>query len=143
MGIKLTDVNVISSTGPTVLIPAAKDLQIKVFQVTRSNTASTLKAVIPADASITSVKLFGSSNSNAGTTATLTINVNNNTGTISTGSVNLLTGGATTGAIQMSALPNIEPLPLLGDLQIFAQYAETGAASSAGGPWFVEVQYVR
>lgn len=143
MGIKQTDLVPISSTGPTVLIPTAKDLVCKVFQLSRTDTTNTLKAFLPADATVLGVKIYASTNSNAGTTATATIQIINNTGTISTGTVNLLTGGATTAEVQMSALPNIEPLPLLGDLQIKAQYAETGTASSAGGPWVFEIRYVR
>ncbi len=143
MGIKQVDLVPISSTGPTALIPASKDVSAKYFQTSRSDTANTLKMVLPADSSVTEVLFYGSSNSNAGTTATLTITVSNNSGVISTGTVNVLTGGATTAIVQMSALPNIEPLPLNGDLLIKAQYAETGAASSAGGPWNVGVVYVR
>lgn len=143
MGFLATDITPISSTGPTVLIPVAKDLQCKVFSVARTDTVSVLKAVLAADASVTSVKLYGSTVSNAATTATVTVTISNNTGVISTGTYDVKANGATTGAIQMTALPNIQPIPLTGDLQVKAVYAETGGASSSGGPWFVEVQFVR
>lgn len=143
MGLKAVDITPISSTGPTPLIPAGKDLYIKAFSVARTTTAVTLLAVLPADASVVNVDMLGSSNSNAGTTAAVTVTVANNSGTISTGTVNVLTGGATTAPVNMTALPNLEPLPLNGDLRISAQYAETGAASSSGGPWTFVVYYVR
>lgn len=142
MGIKQIELVPISSTGPTPLIPSGKpDIQ-KFFQGSRTDTAAAVKAVIPAQSSVLTVTIYGSSNSNAGTTATGTITIANNSGTISTGTVNLLTGGATTAILQMTNLPNIEPLPLNGDLKISFQYAETGTASSSGGPWVFGVTYV-
>lgn len=143
MGIKQSELVTPNSNGPTALIPASKSDTCKFFQASRSDTGSPiLKAVLPAQSSVFSVSIFGSANSNAGTTATLTVTISNNTGVISTGTVNVLTGGATTAEVAMSALPNIEPQPLLGDLKVSVQYAETGTASSAGGPWVMRVNYV-
>jgi len=143
MGIKATDLNILSPTGPTATIPVNKDRRAVFFQVTRTLTANTPKIVLPGDASLTGITIFASTNSNAGTTATVTITASNNGGVFSTGTVNLLTNGATTGAVQMSALPNLENIPINGDIIISAVYAETGTASSAGGPWNFEVNFVR
>lgn len=142
MGIKQVELVPVNSNGPTALIPASKSDTSKFFQATRTDTASTLKAVLPAQASVFSVTLFGSANSNAGTTATLTVTIANNSGVFATGTVNLLTGGATTAEVQMTGLPNIEPTPLNGDLKVSVQYAETGTASTLGGPWVMRVNYV-
>lgn len=142
MGIKQSELVPVNSNGPTPLIPASKSDTSKFFQVLRTDTVATVKAVLPAQASVYAVELFGSVNSNAGTTATLTVTISNNTGVISTGTVNLLTGGATTAGVQMTNLPNIEPTPLLGDLKVSVQYAETGTASTLGGPWVMRVNYV-
>lgn len=144
MGFKATDFTTVSATGPTVLIPSNKDVVCKVFTTTRSDTAANiLKAVLPADASILEVLFYGSVVSNAATTATVTITVSNAGGTISTGTVDVKTNGATNALVNMTNLPNVEPLPLNGDLKIVAQYAETGTASTAGGPWNFVVNYVR
>lgn len=144
MGIKAVDLNPISTIGPTAISPASKTRVSSYFQVTRSNTTATLKDVLPADASLLSIVLYGAPVSNAGTTATATITMANTTGTISTGTVNLLTSPTTgTVVVGMSALPNLEPLPLLGDLQISVTYAETGTASTLGGPWTFEANFVR
>ena len=143
MGIKATDINLISTIGPTATTPLSKSAMELFFQVTRQTLASTLKLVLPADASITSVSLFGSTASNAATSATVTINISNNSGVISTGSYDVKANGATTGALNMSNLPNLEPLPLNGDLQVSAVYAETGTASTLGGPWTMRVGFVR
>jgi hypothetical protein len=142
MGLKQVELVPINSNGPTPLIPAGKPDNQKFFQASRTDTVATLKAVLPAQSSVFQVTLYGSANSNAGTSATGTITISNNTGVISTGTVNLLTGGATTAIVAMSALPNIEPLPLLGDLKITFTYAETGTVSTLGGPWVIGVAYV-
>jgi len=144
MGYKAIDIVPISSTGPTALIPLSKDVAVKVFSVTRSDTTSTLKCVLPADASILDVVKLGNTSSDAATTATVTLVVSDNTGAISTGTALDVKGaGTTTAFVQMPALPNIQPLPLTGDLRITATYAETGTASTTGGPWYIKVTYVR
>ena len=125
------------------LQPTGKAHQIKVFQVSRTDTTATLKAMLPAQASITNVYKYGSTASDAGTTATITITVANNTGTISTsGASSVLSAGNINALLNMTNIPNIEPLPLAGDLRISAQYAETGTASTTGGPWKIAVEYV-
>lgn len=124
------------------LQPTGKAPQYKVFQVSRTDTVSSVKAMLPAQASIISFVLYGSVASNAATTASVTITVTDNSGTVSTGAYDVKTSGAVTGFVQMSALPNIEPLPQNGDLKINVVYAETGTASTLGGPWKVAVEYV-
>lgn len=144
MGLKATDITPIATNGPSVLTPSSKDVVTKVFAVSRTDTTSTLKAVLPADASIIEMTKLGNTNSDAATTATVTVVVSNNTGAISTGTALDVKGaGTTTSLVQMPGLPNLEPLPLTGDLRITATYAETGAASTTGGPWYIKVLYVR
>lgn len=143
MGFLATDLTPIASVGPTPLIPAAKCIEVKAFTLARTETSSTLKAVLPADASIVNVCFYGGTASNAGTSATITVTAANNGGTVSSGTYDAKTNGAVTGTITMSGLPNVQPVPLNGDIRISAQYAETGIASSAGGPWNLLVEYVR
>jgi len=142
MGFKQADV--VPFMDPSPITPAGKSEVIKLMQVTRTDTTNTVKCVLPAQATILSIVMFPSTASNAGTTAAVTITVSNNTGVIATGSGNLLTAGIGTngGSIVMTGLPNLEPLPLLGDLVIRAQYAETGTASTLGGPFIFRVNYV-
>jgi len=143
MGFLASDITPFQPNGPTPLLPVAKDVQTKVFQIARTESASTLKVVLPADASVLEVSKFGSTNSDAGTSSTLNITIANNTGTISSGTNDLKTAGVTTGHIQMSSLPNIQPVPLTGDLKISAYVTEVGTTSTVGGPWYVKVLYVR
>lgn len=142
MGFRVTDITPLSATGPTTLIPTAKDIQTKVFAVARTDTASTLKVVLPADASIVSIQKSAGANTDSATSSTVTLTVTNNGGTISTGSYDVKNSGTAAGFVAMSNLPNIEPVPLTGDVKISAQYAEVGA-STTGGPWYFTVQYVR
>jgi hypothetical protein len=142
MGLRAQDITPLSATGPSVLIPTSKDLVTKTFSVARTDTASTLKAVLPADATILSIQKSVGVNTDSATSSTVTLTVANNGGTVSTGSSDVKAGGATAGFVGMSNLPNIEPVPLTGDLRISAQYAEVGA-STTGGPWYYTVIYVR
>ena len=141
MGIKQVDLVTILSSGPSPLNPPGKPVYTKVFQVTRSNTVSTLKAMLPAQASILSIDQKVGAVSNAGTTASVTLTVTSNAGTLSTGSVNELTAGTSDTLVPMTNLPNIEPLPLAGDISISAVYAETGTPATLGGPWNFVVTY--
>jgi hypothetical protein len=143
MGLLATDITPISSLGPTPTTPVGKDLQTKVFQIARTESASTLKVVLPADASVIEVSKYGATNSDAGTSSTLNVVIANNTGTISSGTADMKTTGTTTAHVQMSNLPNIQPVPLTGDLRINAYVTEVGTTSTVGGPWYVKVMYVR
>lgn len=141
MGLLATDITPLQSVSP--LIPTSKDVQTKVFQVARTDSTAVVEMILPADASIIEVSKFGSTNSDAGTSSTLTVTAANNTGTISTGTVDLKTTGTTTSHIQMSNLPNLQAVPAAGDIRISAQVVEVGTASTVGGPWYIKVLYVR
>ena len=143
MGFLATDVTVLSATGPTVLIPTSKEHASKIFQVARTETAAVVKAVLPADASVYNMYVYGSTVSNAATTATVTINIKKDGSTISTGTVDVKTNGATNALVQLSNLPNIQQVPIGGDITVEAVYAETGTASTSGGPWKFVIEYVR
>jgi len=142
MGFLVSSITPFSPLGPTTNIPSSKDVVVKAFKVARTDTASTLKAVLPGDASILNVILYGSVASDSATSASVTITAANNSGTVSSGAYDVKANGATTGIVQMSGLPNLQPVPLTGDLKITAVYAEVGA-STTGGDWYVVVTYVR
>lgn len=142
MGIRQAELVPVGVLGPTPITPVGKPVYAKAFQAIRANTTSTLKAGLPAQSSVLGVIFYGSVSSDALTTATLTVTISNNVGVISTGVVDVKASGTVTAFVNMSALPNIEPNPLLGDLRISAVYAETGTASTVGGPWNLHVKYV-
>lgn len=142
MGFKATDLVPINSNGPTANTPAAKDVVCKAFKIARTDTTATLKAVLPADASILNIYLAGTA-SDAGTSATISI------GTTSANANELVNGQDVKGAgtfirptINGLNVLQVEGLPLGQDIQLYAKYAEAGAASSVGS-WTVVVEYVR
>ena len=139
MGFLATDLSPLGQASP--LVPTSKDVVVKAFQVARTDTTAALKAVLPADASIINIDIFGTA-SDAGTTATLSIG----TSTTSTEIINaqsVLTAGKINVSTAWSTnYPNTQPVPLVGDIKLYAKYAESGTASTAGA-WTVVVYYVR
>lgn len=127
----------------TSTVPVSKDVQILVFQVARTDTASRVELILPGDATILAISRTAGVASDAATTATVAITVANNSGTVSSGTDNVKANGAVPTGITMTSLPNVQPVPLTGDLTISAVYAETGTASTTGGPWNYVVWYVR
>ena len=140
MGIK--QIELIPIQDPSPLIPSGKGHYVKAFQAVRTNTTSVVKAVLPAQSSVWNVYFYGSVDSDAATTATLTVTVSDNSGVISTGTVDVKGAGATNALVNMTNLPNIEQVPTNGDLKVACVYAETGGASTVGGPWKVGIEYV-
>src|ERR1700754_4279151 len=114
----------------TPITPAPKNCLKKIFQVTRTDTIEAVKVELPAQASVVNIYAYSATPSNAATSAAVTINIADNTGNISTGSISVLAGGPGDAIVGMNNLPNIEPLPLQGDLKISAVYAESGTAST-------------
>jgi hypothetical protein len=142
MGFSTQDVTSLGSQ-LTATTPVGKTPIQKMFQVARTDTVASVKAIFPADTSIINLVLYANGNSNAGTSSAVTFNIKRNGATISTGTVNTLTSGNTTALVQMSALPNLVDSPLGSDITIEASIAESGTASSTGGPWKVMVESVR
>lgn len=142
MGFRLDDV---SPARPSTLRPTGKTVLSKIFQVPRSQTTNSLEAVLPGAASIISFKLYQVTASNAATTAVVTIDDGSDTAYYGTVDVK----GSAVGTVYVNAknIPALEPsgsgatFPV-ADRKIFAKYAETGTASTTGGPWNIVVEYV-
>lgn len=144
MGLKTFDVAPVASYGPTATTPYAKDVVVKAFQVARTDTTAAIKAVLPADATITDIRIFGAA-SNAATTATLSVGYTSTATEFVNGQDVKTAGGAIrpTTAYNSTNLPNLEYALGTGDIQVYAKYTETGTASTAGGPYIVFIEYVR
>lgn len=142
MGFKALDLAPIAANGPTAVTPFNKDVVVKAFTINRTDTTSTVKCVLPADATILDIRVFSTAASNAGTSATINVGTPSNATAflsgidVKTSAGKLSTNGAT-------GLFNLENIPLGPDIQITGQYIETGAASTAGGPFYVAIEYVR
>lgn len=125
----------------TPISPPTKNNQIKFFQVARTLTTSTVVAEVPGQSTLLSFKSYAGVASNAATTATVTLTATYTDGTvIGTGTFDAKANA--TGNLTFTNLPNLEPRPSKGDIQISAVYAETGGASTTGGPWIFQVDLV-
>lgn len=144
MGFKAIDLFPIAPYGPSPTSPTSKDLVCKAFGVQRSDTTTSVKCAIPADATIISISLWITAVSNAGTTATLSVGIPGTpTYFINAADVKTAAGRPVLGT-NLANLFQLENIPLgASDIQITATYAETGTASTAGGPFYVLVEYVR
>lgn len=142
MGLKQVDlVPFTAQISPNV--PAAKDIQIKAFQVLRTDTVASVKASLPADATVINIYMVGVA-SNAVTTATVSVGTTSAANEWINGQDVKTAGGMIRPTTSYSTnLPNVEAYPLGQDIAVYAKYAETGGASSAGGPYTVVIEYVR
>ena len=127
----------------------SKQLLTKTFPIARTDTSTTtVKAVLPGGATVlfAGVANATATASNAGTTATITVaarRVGAASTTVLQSDVKTAAAPTTPGLVGVgSADVGINPTTMLKDIEILAYYGETGAASSAGGPWGVTVAYV-
>lgn len=142
MGMLATDYTPLG-TQMTANTPSGKDVCMKAFLVARTDTVASVKMVLPADCIITDILIYGVA-SNAGTTATLSVG-STVTATEYVSAQDVKTAGGMvrpTTAISNANLYGVTAVPQGLDKQIWAKYAETGGASSAGN-WTVAVFYVR
>jgi hypothetical protein len=153
MGIKsVADLVPLNPAYPDALNATRKAYVLVPFQVTRSNTTATKVAVLPADATILGIRYYIQTASNATTTATVTLTgqgVGPQGQTFAFGSQNVLITGYDLMAANVNILTgvfNLERPPATqtsGDIIIYATYAETGTASTTGGPFYFVIEYVR
>lgn len=127
-----------SATGNIVsyIDPTSTAVVTKRASLARTNTSSTSLFVLPARAIPVDLRIWGGTESNAGTTATVEIGI--------TGTANYFTSTldvkGQNGKIPTTAVANLY-VELSSATQVVGVYAETGSASSAGGPWWVEIDY--
>jgi hypothetical protein len=119
----------------------SKNLQVKSFPVTRTQTAGTDRAfVLPKNARLVGYVLSGSA-SNAGTTATLSVGTTSGTPTEHVNAVNVLAAGSGNGVNLLNGVAGALGAKLTSDTLVYVKYAETGAASTLGS-WWLHVFYV-
>lgn len=114
--------------------------QCKVGTVARTDTSAKYLFMLPADAMIVGIRMFGTA-SDAGTSATVTLkNAPIDTGTaasFATADAKTTTGAVTTGSLSGIAFNRVGVAQ-----RITAEYAEVGDASTAGGSWTIVVEYL-
>lgn len=124
------------------LTPKGRSLITKVGSIARTDTTAKELFGIPKDAVIAGIYVIGGTASNAASTATVGIGSTTSaneymTGfdvkTAATGEGYSPAGAAAVGSALMSKLT--------ADVSVYGIYAETGTASTTGGPWYVKVEY--
>lgn len=132
MGFRQSD---LTPSQVTPITPPGKGHLFKIFEVTTADTVASVKAMLPASASVTNVYFYG--DGAADTAETVTITISDNGGVISTGTLAADTDGATNGLMAMSNLPTLESVPANGDLKVSAVTDAT-----QGGPFRFLVEFV-
>lgn len=149
MGYNAQDLTPLNPAYPSPLNPVRKEYAIVPFDIARTNTVVAKQAVLPEDATILGVRYYNNTAaSNAGTTATVVITATP-LGPGSAGAYTLATYDAKGTATGSGFLSSTTEFNLFragahtGDILITAAYAETGIASTAGGPWVFLIEYTR
>ena len=127
-------------TGVTTLSPPAIELLTKTAQIARTDTARFDAFALPKNAVVAGVYVLGTTASDAATTATISVGVGGSgTEILNAFDVKGATGAGynTGGAKAGSAMAT----QLTADTVYTAVYAESGTASTTGGPWLVKVEY--
>lgn len=111
-----------------------------VGSIARTDTSAKVLGHLPKDAIITGVTIYSPTVSNAGTTATITVGYSGGSGH------EILNGmdvkGSTGSGQQNPTTATGLNSQLTADQTVIGVYAETGTASSAGGPWMVSIEYI-
>ena len=124
--------------GVTTLTPPAVSVMSKVCQVARTDTSQFEAFALPAGAVVLGAYVVGTTASNAATTAVVRL------GTSGTPTAVINNFDVKTNAGYFPASAAVGALmgtQLTADTKLLAQYAETGTASTAGGPWLLKVEY--
>lgn len=126
------------NTSVTALTPPSVGIQKKIVQVVRTDTARFDAFVLPKGAVISGVFIAGATASDAATTATITVGV----GAGGAELLNAYSVKTNVGfGVPASTAGSYVGTQLAADTLFKAVYAESGTASTTGGPWLVEVEY--
>lgn len=117
-----------------------RNLTTFVGSVARTDTSAKILFTLPEGAIPVDLVYSSPAASNAGTTATLSVGKSGGTGVEFLNAADVKTAGTGAGA-QHPAGPttSLFGTPLAAAAVVTGTYAETGAASSAGGPWVVTI----
>lgn len=124
----------------SVTTPAAVELYTKICMVARTDTTAFDAFMLPKGAVIAGVYVVGTTSSNAGTSATISLGTNPGTSNEVLANYDVKTSGAGYFNAAGAAGAGMGVM-LSADTLIKAKYTESGTVSTAGGPWGVKVEY--
>lgn len=147
MGIKNDDLFPNNPAYPDALNMVRKNMQVIGMAATRAMTTATKIGVLSADSTMLGIRFYPTVASNAGTTATVTLTATflatNTTVTLGTVDVKGTTSSANVEGANYFNLERAPSATTSGDILIKATYAETGTASTTGGPFYFTMNFVR
>lgn len=112
-------------------------------KIVRTDTTAFQGAVIPKDAVITGMYVIGHAASDAATTGTISVGTTATSNElISAYDVKTAATGEGYNPAGAAAVGTAMATKLTADTPVYAKYAETGTASTTGGPWYVKIEYV-
>lgn len=117
----------------------------KFFKVARTDTTATIRGSIPKDSYITGIYVMSVGSavaSDAASSATVSAGTTSSANEILNG-FDVKTAATATGYQAAAAKGTGLASYFTADKPVYVKYAETGTASSNGGPWLVKVEYVQ
>lgn len=122
--------------------PKPRSTQTKFIQVVRTDTTAFQGAYLPKDAIVVGLYVIGHAASDAATTAVVSIGTTTSANEIMASyDVKTAATGEGYSAAGAAAVGTYMASKLTADTPVYAKYAETGTASTTGGPWFVKIEY--
>jgi len=122
--------------------PKVRESLEKTIKIVRTDTTAFVATVLPKDAVLTGMYVIGQVASNAGTTATVSVGTTATANELLNGfDVKTAATGEGYNPAGAAAVGTAFMEKLTADVPVYAIYAETGGASSAGGPWYVKIEY--
>jgi hypothetical protein len=129
-------------TNVTLSRPSAKQLLTKFVKVLRTDTTAAQRAALPRDAMIVGMNVIGYVASDAATTAVIGVGSTTAANEYLSGyDVKAAGTGEGYSAAGAAAVGNAFGVRLTADVPLYVKYAETGTASTTGGPWYVKIDY--
>lgn len=122
--------------------PKVRDTLTKFVSIARTDTTASIKAYLPKNALIVGLYVIGAAASDAATTAVVSIG-STSTATEYLASFDVKTAATGEGynPAGAAAVGSAMATKLTVDTPVYAKYAETGTASTTGGPWVVKIEY--
>ena len=120
-----------------------REVGTKFVKVARTDTTATIRGMIPKDSYVVGTFVMGSTASDAATTATISVGTTSANANELINAFDVKTAATATGFQATAAKAAGHGSQLTADKQIYVKYAETGTASTTGGPWIVRIDYVQ
>jgi hypothetical protein len=127
----------------STITPKAYEGLTKFVVISRTDTTAFKAVELPKYAIPVGFYVLGQAASNAATTATISVGTSATATELISG-YDVLTAASAVGynVAGNKVAAGVMGKQLTADTVIYAKYAETGTASTAGGPWIVKIEYI-